>query len=191
MYCECGKPDLLTTEGRTVFLEYAATKELPTLYERVLLRKRPEEKALFGKNAKLMSRKFGIHNLDGVQNIGPVVEAFWKTFHWTLYYFQNGKPLNWDWVYPYPDAPLITDIAEYEEVESPKEGKCKFALKNQLSFILPEASLKKTRRKIMFPDEIYSETRNTWMKKYDWEMKPRISLPWNPVYNLTSVEKWI
>ena len=191
MYCECGKPDLLTTEGRTLFLEYAATKELPTLYERVLLRKRPEEKALFGKNAKLMSRKFGIHNLDGVQNIGPVVEAFWKTFHWTLYYFQNGKPLNWDWVYPYPDAPLITDIAEYEEVESPKEGKCKFALKNQLSFILPEASLKKTRRKIMFPDEIYSETRNTWMKKYDWEMKPRISLPWNPVYNLTSVEKWI
>jgi hypothetical protein len=25
------------------------------------------------------------------------------------------------------------------------------------------------------------------MKRHDWEMKPRISLPWNPEYDLTSV----
>lgn len=191
MYSECGNPNLLTTEGRTKFLEHAATKELPILYDKVIHRKRPEERALFGKNAKLMSRKFGLHNLDGVQNIGPVVEAFWKTFHWTLYYFQNGKPLNWDWVYPYPDAPLISDIAEYEEVESPRESKCKFTVKHQLAFILPEASLKKTRRKVMYSDEIYTETRAPWMKRHDWEMKPRISLPWNPVYDLTHVEKLV
>ena len=187
MYEHSGKPDLLTVEGRTRFLEYASSKEIQVLRERVHLRRRPEEKAIFGKDSSLVSKKFSLHYLDGVQNIGPVVDAYWKTFHWTLHYFTNGTPLNWDWVYPYAEAPLITDIVEYEESLPPKAGKCKFVLRNQLCFILPEASLKKTRRKVMFPDEIYTETRMPWMKRYDWETKPRISLPWNPQYELTHV----
>ena len=188
MYELSGKPDLTTPEGRTIFLEYAATTELKLLRERVHLRRRPEEKAIFGKDSCLVSKKFALHYLDGVSDVGPVVDSFWKTFHWTYHYFTQGTPLNWDWVYPYPEAPLITDIVEYEESPIPKSGKCKYTLRNQLCFILPEASLKKTRRKVMFPDEIYTETRNPWMKKYDWETKPRISLPWNPQYELTRVE---
>ena len=188
-YEQSGRPNLLTVEGRTTFLEYAAATELKILRERVFLRRRPEEKAIFGKDSSLASKKFALHYLDGVSNIGPVVDAFWKTFHWTLHYFTQGTPLNWDWVYPYMEAPLITDIVEYEESPIPKAGKCKYTLRNQLCFILPEASLKKTRRRVMFPDEIYTESRNPWMKRHDWETKPRISLPWNPQYDLTHVEQ--
>lgn len=188
MYEASGRPDLLTVEGRTVFLEHASNTELQHLRERVHLRRRPEEKSIFGKDSLLASKKFALHYLDGVTDIGPVVDAYWKTFHWTFYYFTKGTPLNWDWVYPYAEAPFITDIVEYEESLPPKAGKCKYTLRNQLCFILPEVSLKKTRRKVMFPDEIYTTTRNTWMKRFDWETKPRISLPWNPQYELTCVE---
>jgi hypothetical protein len=169
-------------------LNHIGKEELPKLRERVMLRRRPEEKALFARDSELVSRKFALHVLDGVQNLSPVVDAFWKTFHWTLYYFQTATPLNWSWVYPYSDAPLITDILLYPESPAPKAGKCTYTLRHQLTFILPESSLKKTRRKQVYPDEIYSETRNPWMKKYDWESKPRISLPWNPQYELTHVE---
>jgi 5'-3' exonuclease len=188
MYELSGKPDLLTPEGRSKFLEYAASKELQLLRERVQLRRRPEEKAIFGKDSSLVSKKFALHYLDGVQDIGFVVDAFWKTFHWTLHYFMKGTPLNWTWVYPYSEAPLIKDIVDYEESVAPKAGTCKYTLRNQLCFILPEVSLKKTRRKLMFPDEMYTETRAPWMKRYDWETKPRISLPWNPQFELTHVE---
>lgn len=189
MYEHAGKPDLLTTEGRMTFLEYASTKELPLLRERVHLRRRPEEKAIFGRDNSLVSKKFALHYLDGVSNIGLVVDAYWKTFHWTLEYFTQGVASNWNWVYPYAEAPLVTDIVEYEESLPLKDGKCKYVLRNQLCFILPEVSLKKTRRKVLYPDEIYTETRNPWMKKYDWETKPRISLPWNPQFELTHVEQ--
>ena len=188
MYEQSGRPNLLSVEGRSQFLDYAATDELKILRERAHLRRRPEEKAIFGKDSSLASKKFCLHYLDGISNIGFLVDAYWKTFHWTFHYFTKGEPLNWDWVYPYAEAPLITDIAEYEESDIPKCGKCKYTLKHQLSFILPEVSLKKTRRKVMFPDEVYTQTRNPWMKRYDWETKPRISLPWNPQYELTHVE---
>lgn len=189
IYQESGKPNLLTPEGRRTFLAHIGDNEIDKLRERVMLRRRPDEKAIFGRHNSLVSRKYGLHVLDGVRNMAPVVDAFWKTFHWTLYYFQNAVPLNWTWVYPYPDAPLISDILDFPETEAPKAGKCTYTLRHQLTFILPESSLKKTRRKQVYPDEIYLETRNPWMKRYDWETKPRISLPWNPQYELTHVEK--
>jgi 5'-3' exonuclease len=188
MYEECGKPNLLSKEGRELFLKHSSSYELEFLKERIALRRRPEEKAMFGRDLELVSRKFRLHNLDGVQNIEPVVEAFWKTFEWTLHYFQNNEPLNWNWVYPYPDAPLLSDIVKFEEPKKTRESKCRFTTKHQLSFILPENSLKTAERKVVYPNELYTETRHPWMKKYEWEMKPRISLPWNPQYDLTSVE---
>lgn len=187
-YQESGRPNLLTVEGRKTFLNHVADWELERLRERVHLRRRPDEKALFARDNSLVSRKFALHFLDGVQDMSKVVDAYWKTFHWTLHYFVNATPLNWSWVYPYPEAPLITDIVKYLESEAPKAGSCKYTLRHQLTFILPEVSLKKTRRKQVYPDEIYSETRNPWMKRFDWETKPRVSLPWNPQYSLTHVE---
>ena len=89
VYSECGKPNLLTVEGRDIFLKHSAKSEIAVLKERIMLRKRPEERALMAKDESLFIRKYGLHNLDGVTNMTPVVEAYWKTFHWSLQYFQN------------------------------------------------------------------------------------------------------
>jgi 5'-3' exonuclease len=185
LYQKCRKPNLLSLEGRKTFLNCAAVGELQVLRERIMLRKRPEEKTLM-KDPKLFKKKFNLHILD---NACPqkVSEAFWKTFHWTLEYFTTSLAPNWDWVYPYADAPLITDLVSFPDTSVMERNPLNFTLVNQLQFILPHKSLRKAKKLILFPDEIYNETRNPWMKKFDWEMKPRISLPWNPTYSLTSI----
>jgi 5'-3' exonuclease len=187
LFQECGSPNLLTKAGRSQFLVYCATKETGFLKERIGLRKRPEERALMGRDSSLFVKKYGLHVLDGVSNMAPVVEAYWKTFEWTLYYFDKSEPLNWDWVYPYADAPLISDIVNYEVPKAEELRPLSFTVTNQLQFILPKASLRKAKRLVKFLDEIHVETRNPWMKKHDWEMKPRISLPWHPTDQLTTV----
>lgn len=179
-----GTPDLKTVDGRRQFISFCATKELEVLRSRTKLRRRPEERTILGKNVSI---KYGIHVLDGVRDMKPVVEAFWKTFHWTTYYFEKSLPINWNWVYPYPDAPLLMDIMKYPETESIEIAPLNFTVTNQLQFIMPVTSLRKAKRRVMFRDELHSETRNPWMKRHDWEMKPRISLPWNPIYALTTV----
>jgi 5'-3' exonuclease len=187
-YTEAGNPDLLTLDGRRKFLNFAGAKEMGVLKERIGLRKRPEEKAILGKDQSLFSYKYGLHVLDGVTDMKPVVEAYWKTFHWTWHYFKTGEPLNWYWVYPYADAPLITDIITYDEYTKNDTKKLNFNVNRQLQFIMPHVSLRTAKRRILYPDELHSETRNPWMKRHDWEMKPRISLPWNPEYSLTRVD---
>ena len=187
VYSECGKPNLLTVEGRDIFLKHSAKSEIAVLKERIMLRKRPEERALMAKDESLFIRKYGLHNLDGVTNMTPVVEAYWKTFHWSLQYFQNSKPTNWDWVYPYADAPLISSIVNEKEYTGIDESLLSFNVTTQLQFIMPKVSLRTAKRRVVYADETYTETRNTWMKRHDWEMKPRISLPWNPIYQPTTV----
>jgi 5'-3' exonuclease len=186
-YADAGNPNLLTAEGRHTFMKYAASKEMEVLKERINLRKRPEEKAVLGKDQTQFSRKYGLHVLDGVLDMKPVVESYWKTFHWTWHYFIESSPINWGWVYPYADAPLVSDIVKYAETGVEK-GKLNFSVADQLHFIMPVSSLKKTRRRVKFPDELHDETsRNPWLKRHGWEMKPRISLPWNPNDQLTRI----
>jgi len=185
-YSKSGKPDLETEEGRAIFLDYAAKNELGVLKERVRLRKQPFERAIVSRTADCVSRKYGLHILDGVLDTEPVVEAFWKTFHWTLHYFKTNEVLNWEWVYPYSDAPLLQDIVQFYETPA-VHRELNYKIINQLQFILPSASLKQTNRRARFIDEPYSETREPWMKRHEWEMKPRISLPWHPSAELTSV----
>jgi 5'-3' exonuclease len=185
-YTKCGKPNLLMSEGRNTFLKYCASKEIEVLRQRISIRKRPEEQTVVGKVDSLISKKYALHILDGVKDTSKVVEAYWKTFHWTYHYFTKSSPINWHWYYPYADAPLITDIVKYAETRI-ESGRLNFTVADQLHFIMPSASLRKTRRKVKYADEIHDETRNPWMKRHDWEMKPRISLPWNPISELTSV----
>ena len=97
------QPDLTTEKGRYAFLKEAVKQEWNFLSRR-------KEKTIIGTDPKTLSRKYGLHILDGAENMEPVVSAFWKTFHWTVEYFKQNKSSNWNWVYPYPDAPLITDI---------------------------------------------------------------------------------
>jgi hypothetical protein len=82
---------------------------------------------------------------------------------------------------------LITDIVAYDEYTKNDAKPLNFNVNRQLQFIMPHTSLRAAKRRILYPDELHSETRNPWMKRHDWEMKPRISLPWNPEYNLTQV----
>jgi len=186
-YEASGKPDLLTFEGRTDFLEYAGMQEMNVLKEIITRRKRPEEKALLSETPELFSKKYGLHVLDGVKSMEPVVEAYWKTFHWTLYYFVNGVPSNWSWYYPYPEAPLITDILKYDEAEEVLPDTLNYTVNQQLQFILPSKSLREAKKLRVFKDEMYTETRSPWLKRHDWEVDPRISLPWHPSAHLTSV----
>jgi 5'-3' exonuclease len=170
----------LTFEGRDVFLDVAEKSEMKTLKERISLRRRPEEKAMWGRDGSQFERMYRLHVLDGIQNVNPVVRAFWITFHWTLHYFRTNEVLDWDWVYPYPDAPLLKHIMECEESPVPLHKSRNFTITNQLQFILPAKSLRIAKKLVRFPDEIYTETRSPWMKRHEWEMEPRISLPWNP-----------
>jgi 5'-3' exonuclease len=186
IYSACGSPDLETQSGRFQFLDYCSKSEFKILGERIAHRKRPEEKMILSKDLHCTSRKYSLHILDGVRNIEPVVNAFWKTFHWTMHYFKTNEVLNWNWYYPYADAPLITDIVEFYETEC-ESAPLTFGITNQLQFILPRTSLKNAKRMVKFQDETYVETRLPWMKRHDWEMKPRISLPWQPNSSLTTV----
>ena len=120
----------------------------------------------------------------------PVVDAYWKTFHWTLSYFNNGMPTNWSWYYPYPEAPLITDIMKYDEADEVRNSELNYSITNQLQFILPSKSLREAKKIRIFRDEVYTETRAPWLKRHEWESDPHISLPWNPTYALTSVSRF-
>jgi 5'-3' exonuclease len=188
IYQKCKRPDLMTIEGRKVFLNCAAVDEQGVLKERILLRKRPEEKGLLGKDQKLFKKKFNLHILNN-SNIEKVTQSYWKTFSWTLEYFITSLPPNWDWVYSYPDAPLISDIVRFPETLTLDRPPLNYSITDQLQFIMPRLSLRKAKKIVKFVDEQYDETRNPWMKKFDWEMKPMISLPWNPTYSLTSVSR--
>ena len=189
-YSESGSPNLLSFEGRSDFLEYCASKEMIVLKDMIGRRKRPEERAILGKEQSNFSRKYGLHVLDGVTDMEPVVDAYWKTFHWTLSYFNNGLPTNWSWYYPYPEAPLITDIMKYDEADEVQNSELNYSITNQLQFILPSKSLRLAKKVRIFNDEIYTETRAPWLKRHEWEADPHISLPWNPSARLTSVSRF-
>jgi 5'-3' exonuclease len=189
-YKLAGNPDLLTFEGRSDFLEKCASKEIGILKDMITRRKRPEEKAVLGKDQTNFSRKYGLHVLNGVTDMEPVVDAYWKTFHWTLSYFINGMPTNWSWYYPYSEGPLITDIMKYDEFDEVNKTELNYSITNQLQFILPSKSLREAKKLRIFKDELYTETQAPWLKRHDWEMDPHISLPWNPIYPLTSISRF-
>lgn len=175
MYEKSGSPDLRMEEGRQQFLDFSAKEEI-TIIKKILKKRDNLYEKFF---SEPFSRKYNLHILDGVLNSEPVVEAFWKTFDFTIEYFLTNTAKNWEWYYPYPDAPLIQDIVLYDEsqCELKELETFKFKICNQLQFILPSSTLKLIGRRVIYKDEFYTETRHPWLKRYDWEMKPRISLP--------------
>jgi 5'-3' exonuclease len=129
-----------------------------------------------------LESRFGCHLMDGVVDWEPVCFAFWKTYEWTYHYFTTSEVLDWEWVYPYPEAPLLQTIDFYERPtefvwDHPTPT---MTVEEQLQFILPEHSLHTTGITSTFPDELYNEeteTRNLWMKRFAWETDPWVSLP--------------
>lgn len=194
-YQEAGQPDLKTHEGRIAFIRVAAKHELRVLKEKVHKRQKDFERCIVAVDGDRIREKYNLHILDGVRDVKPVVEAYWKTVDWTLHYFEKNTPLNWTWYYPYPDAPLVCQIADspYPTYTLPESSVPPFTVTSQLQFILPTKSLRTAKRRVLFPDEFYieeTEMRMPWMKRYAWESKPRVSLPWNPNGTQTKIEEW-
>lgn len=167
----------------------AAAQETRLLESRIMKRNKDAEQALLGGD---LERRMAIQLFDGVRDWEPVVHAYWKTVAWTLHYFRTNEVLDWTWVYPYAEAPLVQTLLRYPKPTSFTwtEG-IPYHVTQQLQFILPQASLRTARRRVKFPDELYDEEsvemRTPWMRRYAWESKPRISLPWHPTAEETEV----
>jgi len=185
-YKESGNPDLSTEKGRQQFLEYSSEKEFSILNFLIKKRNNIFEKCILSSSKEECSRKYNLHILDGVLNVEPVIEAYWKTYDFCITYFFTNIPKNWDWYYSYPESPLIQDIIYFSETIL-EESNLSYTIKNQLQFILPSKTLHLIGRRIKFHDEFYIETREPWLKRYDWETKPRISLPWGTTTSIKRI----
>jgi len=161
--------------------------------EKRILRKRAKEtdRAIVSLDGYEIETRIASQLMDGVVNWDPVVYAFRKTFAWVYHYFTTSEILDWEWYYPYPEAPLLSTWDGHPAVkpfvwEHPEP--C-FTVEDQLRFILPEKSLRVAGFTPSRPDELYdeeTETRHRWMRRFAWESDPFISVPWG---RLTSVDE--
>jgi 5'-3' exonuclease len=190
MYSKCGQPDMSTSRGVMRFVTYAKQFETPLLMSKVLERDKRSEKSIVSSDGAYLEQRYNEHVLDGVVDIQPVVAAFWKTYIWTVRYFTTNEVPDWTWHYPYPDAPLVSQLSVYHEPTFNTDPPT-FGVVQQLQFILPMTSLRTTKKRVLYPNEMYNEEtdmRFPWMRRYAWESKPRISLPWSPTRTETKIE---
>ena len=181
----------LREDGYTRALFYADKQTAPKDELRVLIKRaKDSERRIVAHDGHAVEQRLAAHLMDGVVNWEPVVHAFWKTYAWTLHYFTTSEVLDWCWVYPYPEAPLLVtlDAFEQETEFSWEHPEPPYGLDDQLQFILPEASLRSAGLEPRFPDELYDEatdTRHPWMRRYTWEADPWVSLPLAPLTKTT------
>lgn len=158
-----------------------------------LKRAKDSDRRIVSTDGHALETRFGVQCMDGVIDWEPVVYAFWKTYAWTLHYFQTSEVLDWKWYYPYPEAPLMETIDAYDHQykftwEHPTLD---YTVEDQLQFILPEYSLQKVDLPSIHPDEFYNEEtdkRYPWMKQFKWESKPFVSLPFE---GLTRIGEYV
>lgn len=162
--------------------------------ERAVLLKRakPTDRHIVAPDGHALEARVAVQLFDGVLDWEPVVQAYWKTWAWTYAYFTTSVVPDWEWVYPYAEAPLLHTLEEFDRPESfvwetPTPS---YTIDDQLEFILPERSLRETGREPRWPDELYdeeTETRHPWMKKYAWECDPWVSLPMGPLTAVSEI----
>ncbi len=141
-----------------------------------------ENRHILAPDGHALEARMAAHLFDGVLDWEPVCYAFWKTYAWTYHYFTTSEVLDWMWVYPYPEAPLLQTLEDFERPSSftwdhPTPV---LTVNDQLRFILPEASLRSAGLEPVVPDELYdeaTETRHPWLRRFAWEADPYVSLP--------------
>lgn len=149
----------------------------------LLKRGKDSDRRILAPDGHALESRMALHLFDGVLDWEPVCYAFWKTYEWTYHYFTTSEVLDWNWVYPYPEAPLVATLEDFGRMthfvwEHPEPT---FTIDDQLQFILPEHSLKKSGLETKHEDELYNEdtdTRHPWMRRFVWETDPYMSLPW-------------
>jgi 5'-3' exonuclease len=184
----------LREDGYARALYYADKTNAHEDERKVLLKRAKEsDRRIVAPDGHALETRFGLHLMDGVLNWEPVCYAFWKTFEWTLHYFKTSEVLDWDWVYPYAEAPLLQTLEDFAVPKSfvwssPEPS---YTIEDQLCFILPSESLRRAGLDPKYEDELYdeaTETRHRWMKRFVWECDPYISCPWAHG-QLTSVDE--
>jgi hypothetical protein len=177
----------LRQDGYPRALFYATKNSAPKDELRVLLKRASDsERRIVAPDGHALEQRFAVQLMDGVVDWAPVVQAFWKTYAWTLHYFKTSEVLDWCWVYPYAEAPLLATIDAYEQEteftwEHPEPP---YTVDDQLRFILPETSLRAAGLEPRFSDELYdeaTETRHPWMRRFAWEADPWVSVPLTPL----------
>jgi 5'-3' exonuclease len=190
----------LREDGYGRALHYFSKKDLIAAAkdERDILMKRKKDTDvhIVSRDGHAIEARMGVHLMDGVLDWERVAYAFWKTYEWTLHYFMYSEVLDWCWYYPYPEAPLLSTLNDFDllkkedfDWENPVPP---YTIEDQLKFILPVSSLERANETAEYPDEIYDENsedmRHMWMKQFKWECDPFISMPWNPLCKPTTVE---
>ena len=189
MYSQAGNPDLSKREGLMKFIQHAATQEHAFYKSRT--RTFAQEHVVKADSMDVFEKLYGCHILDGVENMQPVVDAFWKTYEWTVQYMTTNKCPDWSWHYPYTESPLLYTLQRLPYTK-PKWSSVQYSITQQLQCILPHESLHRAKRRAKYPDEWYTDSniRVPWMRRFDWEADPLISVPWNPTGEATTVVPW-
>lgn len=183
----------LREDGYPRAVYYAKRNDADKDERNVLLKRaKPTDRRIVAPDGHAMEARLAVHLMDGVLDWEPVCQAFWKTYEWTYHYFTTSEVLDWWWVYPYAEAPLLQTLEKYErpttfEWTAPVPT---LTVEDQLRFILPEASLKATGLSPLYPDELYDEAtdgRHPWMRRFAWECDPWVSLPLGQLTTVTEI----
>ena len=192
IYKQAGSPDLQTMQGLVCFIREAAKQETYVLSTCIHKREVPFESSILTRDETMLEQRHAIHLLDGYSNHARLAELYWKTYSWTLQYFFTNNPTNWNLSYPFAEAPLLQTLARFPISLGIETVPLQYSITQQLQMILPKSSLERAGGKPIFEDEMYDEGKDSrigWMKKYGWECKPLISIPWNPISELTTVRQ--
>jgi 5'-3' exonuclease len=153
---------------------------------------KPENRHILAPDGHALEARMSVHLMDGVLDWEPVCYAFWKTYAWVYHYFTTSEILDWEWQYPYPEAPLLSTLEDFERPTQFdwKHPNPTMTVDYQLQFILPEHSLSKTSVAVKYPDELYdeeTENRHPWLRRFAWECDPYVSLPYGKLTSVTEI----
>lgn len=183
----------LREDGYSRAVYHLQTPPTPKDERNVLLKRaKDSDRRIVAPDGLALEARVGCQLMDGVIDWEPVCYAYWKTCAWVYHYFTTSEVLDWDWVYPYPEAPLLTTLESYPRPTEFDWGSPTptLTVDCHLSYILPESSLVRAGYTPTYPDELYdeeTETRHPWMRRFAWECDPWVSIPFGSLTSVTEI----